>query len=480
MKQYSIMTILVAAALTLTGCSDFLDEAPRGNAIATTTDDYDKMFNASQNFNLLMFDQFYAQWKSDDLIFTDGSIATITSATSFPTSVQAAIKYEDKIYRDDETTPETEQLYKQIYMYNSIANGVMDSDGDDAKKRQLLAEARVSRAYMHFILAQWFAMPYVEETAATTECLPIITEANTQETNFKKASIADYYQWILTEMEESCPQLEERSEHRMRCYKATGYALLGKVYFYMNKYDKAVEALRTAYSLLQGDANVYLTDHNTKQAATNYQELGAFSLLSYIQYPYRDNEVLFCKCSMGMLQYYPAYYGMEPADYLKPEVYALYTDNDLRRNTISTKTTANKAYTYPTATYRGAMQNHGITLPEVYLMLAESEARAGSQDNARKVLKEFRATRMLTGSEDVPADVTTKDDLVKFCIDEERREFAGTGQRFYNVRRLWNDPLFQSQKPITHTIGTTTYTMTEQNLMTPLPETILIFNEDMR
>ena len=339
MKNNHIIGLILILVPFITGCDDFLDEAPRGNAIAETVDDYDMMFNAGQGnqiFNMQFFDQYYAQWKSDDMVYTDGSITSIGLTCTFPTTVESAIKYEDKIYRDDETTPECEKCYNMIYTYNVIANGVMDADGSDIEKKQLLAEARVSRAYMHFLLAQWYAMPY-SDANASSKALPIITEANTQQMDFTPVSVKDYYQWIVKEMEEACPDLKERTEHRMRCYKATGYALLGKVYFFMNDYDKALQHLRTAYNLLKGDANVYLTNHNSKQAQYGYKELNMSQLMSYVPYPYRDNEVLFCKCSAGMKHYYPAWYGYAPTDFLKPEVFNLFTENDLRRNLMCTK-----------------------------------------------------------------------------------------------------------------------------------------------
>lgn len=482
MKKNYIIGLLVIVLPCITSCDDFLDEAPRGNAIAETVDDFDMMFNAGQGnqiFNMLFFDQYYAQWKSDDMVYTSGSITSINLTCSFPSTIESAIKYEDKIYRDDETTPECEASYNMIYTYNVIANSVMDAEGDETEKKQLLAEARVSRAYMHFLLAQWYALPY-SESNASSRALPIIDKANTQQMDFTPATVKDYYQWIVNEMEEACPDLKERKEHRMRCYKATGYALLGKVYFFMNEYDKALQHLRTAYNLLKGDANVYLTDHNTKQAQYGYKELSMSQLMSYVPYPYRDNEVLFCKCSGGMKHYYPAYYGYVPTDFLKPEVYNLYSENDLRRNLICTKDSKGQPYPYPTATFIGAMMNVGITLPEVYLMLAESEARVGSESTSREVLKALRNTRMLPGYEDVPESVQTRNDLIKFCFDEESREFAGTGYRFYTVRRLWNDPLFQDQKPISHFIDNQVYTMQEAQLKTDLPETILIWNENMR
>jgi hypothetical protein len=41
---------------------------------------------------------------------------------------------------------------------------------------------------------------------------------------------------------------------------------------------------------------------------------------------------------------------------------------------------------------------------------------------------------------------------VKFIIEERRREFAGQGFRWFDMRRLSVDPLFAGQQQFTHTL----------------------------
>lgn len=79
-----------------TGCDHFLDDAPRGNAIAQTAEDYDRMFNASQIMNMMLNEAYYTYWKNDELIFTEDCYNTIAQLASYPTSVQAAIEYRIK------------------------------------------------------------------------------------------------------------------------------------------------------------------------------------------------------------------------------------------------------------------------------------------------------------------------------------------------------------------------------------------------
>ena len=476
---FYVLNILIGMFL-VSGCDHFLDEAPRGNAIAETVEDYDKMFNASTIMNMSIADSYYAYWKNDEQIITENCYSTVVQITSYPTSIKAAIEYQYHIYREYENSLEWEKCYNQIYIFNAIMNGIMQAQGDETEKGYLLAEARVSRAYMHFLLAQWFAMPYNETTAETEWAIPIVKEANTQTKKYDRATVKELYSWIISEMEEACPLLKKREEHRMRCYQATGYALLGKVYFQMGKYEKALEPLRTAYELLQGDPNVYLTDHKVKQASYGYKEMGMFDIMSYIPFVYNDNETLYCKYNPTMRNYYLPYYDMAPTDYLKPEIYQLFDEEDLRRNLISTKNAMGEPLPYPYSGALGAYMNLGCALPEVYLMLAECEARAGSESESRRVLEEFRSYRLLSGFEVIPQSVQTKNDLIRFCVDEQTREFVGTGYRYYNVRRLWNDPLFQDWKPITHTVGSQVYILEETQLKTAYPETVLIWNEEWR
>ena len=69
-----------------------------------------------------------------------------------------------------------------------------------------------------------------------------------------------------------------------------------------------------------------------------------FDIMSYIPFVYNDNETLYCKYNPTMRNYYLPYYNMAPTDYLKPEIYQLFDEEDLRRNLISTKNAMESLY----------------------------------------------------------------------------------------------------------------------------------------
>lgn len=478
MKKH-ILLYSIIGFLFCCSCDNFLDKQPRGNAIAETTEHYNGLFNDVTFMNLSLGVAYYSYWKSDEIIFTPDCYTYLAGFASYPQSITNAFQYQEKVYRDDENCQEWAGCYKNIYTYNVIANGVLDATGDELQKKHLYAEARVSRAYLHFLLAQWFAVPYNESTAATDLAVPIVTEANSQTSQFERATVKELYQFVTTEMEAACPDLEERNEHKMRIYKATGYTMLGKVYWMMGKYDQAIAPLKTAKAIIENDPTTYFYDYNEEQAPYGYDELSMENLDALIPYKFRSHEVLFNKQNALMLSFYAQYYD-QIVPFIKPEFYQLFDEYDLRRNQIITKNAEGNPLPYPSAVFPGSRINYGVELPELYLMLAESEARAGSEDNARHLLEALREKRMLTGHAAIPADVVTKEDLIRFCVDEQTREYIGSGYRWYNIRRLWNDPLFQDMKPITHSDGSGTYTLKESQLKMEIPETVLMWNENWR
>lgn len=116
-------------------------------------------------------------------------------------------------------------------------------------------------------------------------------------------------------------------------------------------------------------------------------------------------------------------------------------------------------------------------LPDLYLMLAECKARTGDETGAREDLLTLREKRMPASEAGVPAEVNTKDKLIRFVIDERKREYMMTGMRWFDMRRLWNDPLFQQDKAAcTHTNGIEVFPLTEERLTYKIPPRVMEFN----
>ena len=123
--------------------------------------------------------------------------------------------------------------------------------------------------------------------------------------------------------------------------------------------------------------------------------------------------------------------------------------------------------------------NIGITSPDLYLMYAECLARTGHESDAVALLEELRSRRLPSGQAAVPAESSSGDALVKFSLEERMRENLGYGLSWFDMRRLWNDPLFQDMKQMyVHTDGEQEYTLSEQRLVMRIPPAILAWHPD--
>jgi hypothetical protein len=93
----------------------------------------------------------------------------------------------------------------------------------------------------------------------------------------------------------------------------------------------------------------------------------------------------------------------------------------------------------------------GPTLPDLYLMRAELKARANDLPGAKADLEALRMKRMPAEIVPVPANIAADQQaLVKFILDERIREFAISGMRWLDMRRLSVDPVYSNTVKYTH------------------------------
>ena len=185
---------------------------------------------------------------------------------------------------------------------------------------------------------------------------------------------------------------------------------------------------------------------------------------------------------------WPSYYG-STLIYIKPEVLQAYYDDteDYRLSFMAAFSTGASPYGkaidlsdqyYIDLQHTRISTNFGITTPDLFLMYAECLARTGNDDEAVALLEELRAARMPAANAAVPASLSG-DELVKYAVAERMRENLGYGASWFDMRRLWDDPLFQDMKQwYVHTDGVQEYTLTEQRLVMRIPPSVMIWHDD--
>lgn len=320
-----------------------------------------------------------------------------------------------------------ENCYEYILRSNIVISLVDDSKGSQEIKQLAKAEARIMRAWDHFILVNTFAKAYNPETAASDGGVPIMDKYDLEATP-KKSSVAEVYDFIIKDIEESLPYLQEEPETVYHPSRAFGYALAARVYLFHRDWQKAKDAAERSLQLKSDLIDyVALDEAGGPNKNKTYAKGGNPEVLNYAYMGgYSDN---------------PAYtYGM-----ISPELVKLFGQNDERLN-LFFKTTGNSSYYFDEGS-GAALWNTALTYSkfqymavgmrtaEVYLILAEAEARLNDLAGAMDTLNKLRAKR-IKGSEASLDTPDTQKKVVEAIVDERRKELLFGFSRFWDLKRL--------------------------------------------
>lgn len=129
--------------------------------------------------------------------------------------------------------------------YNEIAaaNDVIKAypaDTEDKDAIHQIAQARAIRAYSYLNLAPYFQFSY--ETSADKPCVPIVTEATTDFTNNPRATVAQVYELILSDLNYAVENLADFTRpDKSRIDQKVAYGLRARAYLNMGEWLKAAQ-----------------------------------------------------------------------------------------------------------------------------------------------------------------------------------------------------------------------------------------------
>ena len=472
MNKYIYIPIVAILSLVVTtGCRKYLEVQPRGVDVPTTVDEYNGLFN-----NTLLTS--FSTYQMSSGGFTAGEMANLSiflsneayTTSPYNASVEASYvngyRWDADVYLPTQNAGEWSFFYEALYTYNVIANGVMSATGGtDSAKSALLAEARANRAFLYLMLVNYFGKPYNSTTAMSDPGVPLITVPAANQTAGPRASVQTVYDFITGELSAAIPELPANTVNRLRLDRPAALCILGKAYFLMAKYDSALIELEAAQQLLpSSSATMALYDYNVvlpqwTPPIPNFPPT----------VPLAPNNTEFI-CDRGVTV--SIYRGITFLD----TTAVAYDTTDLRLAFFS-RTDYSGAAVYPGWSRSGPYSaNYGPSMPDLYLMLAECKARAGNLSGAIADLDTLRTHRMPPAVAYV--NIADQDSLVRFVVQERYREFALTGMNWFDVRRLWNDPLFKG-KTYTHADNAGSYTLSQDRLTLQIPPLILSYNPTM-
>ena len=454
MKSLFNYIVLLMLVLFASSCNKYLDITPKGKIVIETADDlYNLVSYPGRGYPVNQF-----QYLIDDMWIREsyiiGQPKGINSIHFLFDDSESRLLYVNawSVYN---------QTYKYINRWNMICTHIGDASGSDSIKARAFAEARVFRAFDHFLLVNLYAKQYDPATATLDGGICIMDKFDLESVP-AQASVAEVYAFILKDLDEAIPHLQVVPKDVYHPSLAFAWALKAKVHLFKKEFDKAKEA---ALKSLSYNNSIYDLVEYTKlggpskvnvPAGVNPETLSYMYMTGYNEMNFAGSAFMFSK-----------------------EFTSLFSKNDARFNLFFTTTGANvgdagtsawnntkyTAFFYPTV---------GMKTPEVHLMLAECYAREGNLEEAMKVINALRAKRITLTSEATLATPSTVKATMDIVIAERRKELLFGFNRFWDLRRFNTEPEYAKtvvrKFPVINTsVPQLTYTLAPDSKLYILP-----------
>ncbi|WP_297064663.1 RagB/SusD family nutrient uptake outer membrane protein [uncultured Duncaniella sp.] len=420
-----IFLTLASLAVLMTSCDDKLDIKPYGDSTLSTVDELETLLNGApyiwsgrDYFDLdVICNNSYRPWNGvADYINNDNSLR------------YAYFTYDESIDRADLTDSDDRysNLYEKINYMNTVISKVPGADGGTSERKdQIVAEARVRRAWYHFLLVGLYAQQYDEAKAEQLGGVPYVDNTNSGEEK-TKLNLKKTYERILEDCSDEvlAKLIPSSVDNVCRFGLDFGYGVRARVLFQMKRYDEALK-----YAELALKVNSRLEDRspvkNSGKWVLDYNCPSNYYLI------YQDNS------NLG------DFYGY----LISPEVAACIDPNDYVFKYYLAEPHMEPAWgsPYPTVP-EGSLQSNigdarwnvwGLRSESMYYIKAECLIRSGKITEGLTQLDKVRASRI--ENPEIYAEKTglTEADAMKLLQDSKRFEFIKTFENFFD-RKRWN------------------------------------------
>lgn len=427
---WSIIILLVAAS-----CDSFLDITPTGMVIPKTGEEFRNLITDA--YNSIPSDRGLTCLRSDELQMPTGNDKT-----------EAINTYLDIWnWNDDEADEATASFNWRLYYHVLyIANYIIEhqaeiTDISNAELKQLLGEAYMLRAYMHFTLVNLFAEPYTHCTPATTRGIPLKLSSNVNET-LSVNTLQEVYDQVLADIDAASillkiEQWDEGKTYRFN--KLSANCLRARTLLYMGRYSEALDESEVIV-----DAHPAIENMSGSVLPNNYLSAEAIA----------STELILTS-------------GYAKDFWVNSDFVKLYRAGDYRK-TKYFKAETGSAYSLLKA---GKSDNispeaHRCTFrsSEFYLTAAECAMRTGDRQKALDYYLPLMRMRYPSNICNIYiAEIQALDDdaLLNELLTERARELAFEGHRWFDLRRTTQPELTKTFRGITYTLlqGDPRYTL---------------------
>ncbi len=473
MFMNKIYTFLLGGCmLALQSCGDFLEEVSQDEFEPKTTEAFRELLNG-EGYNFSSSVNPLTYMMDDDV----ESVST-SSWDDIQRIQQELYTWQPDFYsfQDEEGTytSSNKDVYKNLYeliMACNIVNEYIDgSQGTDADKAIVRAEALSLRAFYYLQLVNLYAYPYNDKDhdPSTALGVPLVLASEVFDEGEPRSTVKKVYDQIAADIEQACDLFGQDKTNRgvFRISYTAAHLLASRIYLYMENWDKVIEhatyALETAPEL--ADLNNYTIDNTYNP--TN----GVISR----NFP----ETIF----LGGYRAISGSYGLMGTPFnVSSDLFNSYADNDLRIGTYLMEASSYLPYNYMLLK-SSSEQEYAWRTSELYLNRAEAYIELymdGDQAAGQKAVDDLNTLLSKRYRDYEPLTLKPADELLELYREERRKELCFEGFRWFDLRRYGMPQL--EHILIDQNGNSTRYILKEKDpsYVLPLPDNAMEHNSNL-
>lgn len=454
MKKYYYCFVVLC--LCLVGCSDFLEEASQDEVRPSTVEDLEQLMLGEaylRSDNLFS----YLDLLTDDVqnAYSPNERDVSLLEKGAPAFMWTRLMLDEMAEKEASGIDTWEMLYAKIKGCNVVLDMLDQVEGSEEMKLNQKGQALALRSYYYFLLVNTFAQPYNKEgiDLQIAPGVPLILESSVKDDFPPRASLARVYEQIERDLLLAADLIDKYGQANIR-YKVTPlfvHHLLSRLYLYMEQWDKVVEQASIVIGknpMLRQLDDFYVVGEDEWGFPVEGYDVDAAAV-----YNYDSPEMIWGYGGRAINEtYYNApdivtYPGSLPRFAVADTLIRLYEVGDLRMEFFYIGYL--KDWWGTKGYLRGRKNNEndlgsssrGMRVAETYLNRAEAKIRLfleNGNDQLRKealqdlnYLRSFRFKRPYAN-----VDIVEGQKLLKFCLEERRRELSFEDHRWFDLRRL--------------------------------------------
>ncbi|SFB68037.1 SusD family protein [Zunongwangia mangrovi] len=428
MKRQNILykSLYLIVAIMMIGCSeDYLEEPAPTQSVSE-----DVIFNSREGVEAF-FAGVYRLSRRQFTSYDSGGIYSMYMARSVKgndlinTTSWFSFDYDndnrEPTYR--RTVFSWEYPYFMINQLNSLINGVNASaELSEEDKTELIAEARVLRAFNYFQLAMEFQHTYSYDPSLPAP--PIYTELSLE--GKPMITLQELYDFILEDLENSVDELGADRINKSYVNRSVAYGILARVYQVMENWSGAEMAAAEAYG---GDASAVL---DASSYANGFDDISNTEWLWGLPQTSDQSNYYYGAPSAFTDHYGQAYSSV----YVNPNFVDEFSATDVRNTFENAYGIAPGDYReYVTNKFTFAFDSDIVLMRTAEMILIEAEAlyQQGREDEAHDLLFALQSNR---DAEAVRSDNTGSDLFEEILLERRKELYAEIGVEWFDAKRL--------------------------------------------